>query len=207
MEEKEVILCLKQGDLAGLEFLVRRYYYQALHTSYLIVRDRYLAEDVVQTFFLDLPKKIHRFDENLPFRPWMMKCVVNASINVFHGNRRFVSLDQIDEYTGGEWIGFLDDRPSPEDQVITAEMRQEVWDMLGKLNPSQRAAIVMRYYLELNEGEMVLTLNKPRSSIKWWLHSAKRRLQQLFQDDERSKTISKDVNVELDERSRETGYE
>ena len=47
MDERQAIARLKQGDLGGLEFLVRTYQLQALHAAYLIVQDRDLAEDIV----------------------------------------------------------------------------------------------------------------------------------------------------------------
>ena len=49
MEDQIAISRLKQGDLNGLEALVRRYQARAVHAAYMIVYDRSLAEDVVQT--------------------------------------------------------------------------------------------------------------------------------------------------------------
>src|SRR5450759_966517 len=180
MEEQEAIVRLKEGDPAGLEYLVNMYYFQAVHTAYLVVRDTSQAEDVVQTAFLNLPKNIERFDEQLPFRPWFLKSILNASINTLEGSSRFVSLKEepIDEETS--FAGFSDPQPSPEEQVITSEMRQTVWDSLGRLTPQQRAVIVMRYFLQFDESEMAQKLDKPKSSIKWWLYSAKKRLRMLL---------------------------
>ena len=48
MEEQDAIMRLKQGDIAGLEALVRRYQVQAVRTAYLVTRDLPLAEDIVQ---------------------------------------------------------------------------------------------------------------------------------------------------------------
>jgi RNA polymerase sigma-70 factor (ECF subfamily) len=166
--------------LDGLESLVREYYFPAVHTAYLIVRDKPQAEDVVQTVFLDLPQKIKRYDEQFAFRPWFLKCIVNASLNALKGRDRFVALDEpsADGETG--LAAFPDPQPFPEEQAISAETRRAVWESLGKLNPQQRAVIVMRYYLQFNESEIVQQMNRPRSSVKWWLHTAKARLRRLL---------------------------
>jgi RNA polymerase sigma-70 factor (ECF subfamily) len=207
MEEKKAINLLKQGDLSGLEPLVNQFYLQAVRSSYLIVRDKAQAEDIAQTFFLDLPRKITQFDDNLPLRPWLLKCIVNASINALAGTARFVSLDNELPYDDAAADQFFDAGLPPEEQIITGELRQAVWDSLGKLTPGQRAVIVMRYYLQFDEAEMAQKLNKPKSSIKWWLHSAKERLRILLRPIGTARTIENDSHVELQNHSGESDYE
>jgi DNA-directed RNA polymerase specialized sigma24 family protein len=48
------------------------------------------------------------------------------------------------------------------------------------LAPEQRAAVVMRYYLDMSETEMVETTNAPRGTIKWRLHTAREQLRRLL---------------------------
>jgi DNA-directed RNA polymerase specialized sigma24 family protein len=52
MEERGAVERLKRGDVGGLEALVKKHQTRALRAAYLIVRDRALAEDVVQEAFL-----------------------------------------------------------------------------------------------------------------------------------------------------------
>ncbi len=88
MEEAGAIARLKQGDLSGLEVLVTRYYDQAIRAAYGIVRERALAEDIVQTSFLRAAEKIGQFDANRSFGPWFLRSVVNLSINIADQNKR-----------------------------------------------------------------------------------------------------------------------
>jgi DNA-directed RNA polymerase specialized sigma24 family protein len=46
--------------------------------------------------------------------------------------------------------------------------------------PEQRAVIVMRYYLELSAADMSARLDRPVSTIKWWLRTARQRLVSLL---------------------------
>ncbi len=205
MEERQAIVRLKDGDLTGLEYLVNRYYFQAVHSAYLIVRDKSLAEDVVQTTFLNLVQKVEKFDLGFPFRPWFMKCVVNAAINALDGQGRLVSL--ADEPEDGCLATFerqFDTPLSPEEQAVNEETRQAVWQALGQLNPRQRAVVVMRYYLQFNENEMAQQLDEPKSSIKWWLRSAKARLRVLLHGKGFSPAISNHRRAP-DEKRKESG--
>jgi RNA polymerase sigma factor (sigma-70 family) len=73
-----------------------------------------------------------------------------------------------------------DPSPHPEALVETEETRQAVWQALGKLPPEQRAAIILRHFLEMSEAEMVDRLGRPSSTVKWWLHTARQRVRKLL---------------------------
>lgn len=180
--EQQAIASLKRGNLDGLEVLVRRYYHQAVRAAYLIVHDRPMAEDLVQTIFLNLNEKIGQFDVNRSFRPWFMRSVVNAAINAAVQNEHWISLDvetsEVSQITLAE--NLIDPGPSPEEAIETEEVRHAVWQALKKLTPNQRAVVILRYYLGLSEAEMAEELNSTKSSIKWWMRAARERLQRLL---------------------------
>jgi RNA polymerase sigma-70 factor (ECF subfamily) len=172
MQERDAIQQLKRGDIAGLEVLVRRYQVQAVRAAYLVVRDRALAQDVVQTAFVHVFERIERFDPQRPFGPWFLKMVLNDSIKVTYRRGREVSLP--DDPT------VVDSDTGPERAVEQAETADEVWLALARLTSDQRAAVVERYYLELSEAEMAARIDRPTSTVKSRLHAARERLRTLL---------------------------
>ena len=177
MDEKLAITRLRQGDLKGLEFLVQQHQVQAVHTAYLITGDRFLAEEIVQAVFLKLAGRIHQYDVHQSFRPWFFRIVVNDAIKAAKRQSRFVPLDTLSESV----LNWLND-PSqrPEALTETRELRDAVWKAIQSLAPEQRAVIVQRHFLEMSESEMVNELQRPPSTIKWWLHTARERLRDLL---------------------------
>ncbi|MDI7278277.1 MAG: sigma factor, partial [Anaerolineae bacterium] len=69
MEEHEAIARLRQGDIGGLEALVRGHQLGGLRAAYLILRDRDLAEDIVEDAFLRAYERIDQLDPQRPFGP------------------------------------------------------------------------------------------------------------------------------------------
>lgn len=177
MDEKQAITRLKQGDLDGLEVLVCTYQLQAIRAACLIVGDRALAEDIAQNAFIRAGERIAQFDAQRPFGPWFLRSVVNDAIKAAVRQKQLVSLDQDD---GEGFLDLVDPGGLPEDQVETKETAQAVWQALQRLPPNQRAAIVMRYYLDMREDEITTALNGPPGTIRWWLHAARRRLASLL---------------------------
>jgi RNA polymerase sigma-70 factor (ECF subfamily) len=181
MEEQEAIARLKRGDIGGLEALVRKYQVQAVRTAYLITRDRALAEDIVQAAFLRAYERIGQFDAGRPFGPWFLRSVVNDAVKAAIRRKRQVPLEVSSEGEETSLADLLaDPAPGPDDLVEAAEIRRIVWNALGKLPPAQRAAIVLRYYLDLSGAEMADELACPPGTVKWRLHAARKRLRMLL---------------------------
>jgi RNA polymerase sigma-70 factor (ECF subfamily) len=181
MEEQEAIARLKRGDIGGMEALVHKYQVQAVRTAYLITRDRALAEDIVQTAFLRAYERIGQFDAGRPFGPWFLRSVVNDAVKAAARRKRQVSLKASPEGEETSLADLLTDpAPGPDDLVEAAEIRRIVWNALGKLPPAQRAAIVLRYYLDLSGAEMADELACPPGTVKWRLHAARKRLRTLL---------------------------
>jgi RNA polymerase sigma-70 factor (ECF subfamily) len=177
MDEQQAVARLKQGDLSGLEFLVQRYQVKAVHTAYLIIGDLPAAEDVVQTVFLRAAKKIHQFDDRRPFHSWLLKIVVNDAVKESKRQKRHISMgDPTDEILN--WL--TDTGPRPEELAESNELCRAVWSAIQRLAPEQRAVIVQRHFLEMSEAEMAVELQRPSSTIKWWLYSARERLKALL---------------------------
>lgn len=175
MEESEAISRLKRGDINGLETLVKLYQAQALQAAYLTTRDYALAEDIVQASFLRAYERIEQFDSKRSFGPWFLRSVINSALTAVTSKRE-LSL----EFLTDEEI----ELPSPEPGLLamleTAETKGEVLSAIDKLPPAERAAIVMRYYLNWSDAEVSYKLSVPPGTVRRRLHDARRRLRLLL---------------------------
>lgn len=176
MEEQTLISRMKRGDLNSLERLVALYQTQAVHAAYLILYERALAEEVAQAAFVKVAERIQQFDERRPFAPWFFRIVINDALKVAKKQNRQVSLDALDEPAAelAHWL--TDPSALPESLVEQKEMREIVLRAVQSLPPEQRAVVVMRYFLDLSEAEMSAKMERPLSTIKWWLRDARKRL-------------------------------
>lgn len=183
MDERNAIARMKRGDIAGLSALVETYQTQAVRTAMLITRNRAMAEDVVQSAFITAYEKIHQFDASRPFAPWFLRSVANTAVKAAKKQQRSLSLDN---ETDGE-VRFVDlltaNGADPHTALEQSEQREQVRQALDALTPDQRAAVVMRYYLDMSEREMSEEMDAPQGTIKWRLHQARKRLKGLLQRD------------------------
>lgn len=181
MEDRIAISRIKQGHLDSLEHLVHRYQAQAVHAAYLILYDRALAEDVAQSAFVKAAERIQQFDEERPFAPWFFRIVVNDALKLAKRMKRNVPLDDLDEDASHLATLLADPAPQPEPWLEAKQVREHILQAVQSLPPEQRAVVVMRYFLDMSEADMSARMDRPLSTIKWWLRDARQRLRELME--------------------------
>ena len=180
MDDRDAVARIKQGDIGGLEVLVHRYQRQALRTAYLVCLDRELAQDIAQDAFVCAYECIQQFDSQREFAPWFLRIVVNDALKATARRERNVSLEEASAGESAVAALLRDPNPGPATLAEAEATRRAVWDALGKLPAPQRAAVVMRYYLGLNEAEVAGLQACPPGTVKWRLHAARKRLRTLL---------------------------
>ena len=181
MNDRREMERLSQGDIAALGTLVKRYQTEALRAAYLVTHDLALAEDVVSSAFLRVFERAEQYDPHRPFGAWFYRIVVNDAINSVQRRDRTTTLEHTGTTRGPV------DSTDPEAAAVLNEDRRAVRDALAQLTPSQRGAVVMRYFLELSEAEMVERTGRTRGTVKRHLHDARARLKQLLDSTMRGK--------------------
>ena len=178
MDEQRAIQHIKQGHIKGLEVLVLKYQEQAVRAAFLIMRDRTQAEDIVQAAFVKVFQRIDQYDINRPFGPWFLRIVTNDAVKSITRYREIA----IDEHGEGDTQGYsadedlLDGVFNVEQQLEQQELNDLIWKTLEQLSPQQRAVVVMRYYLNLDESSIAAQLNTPAGTIRWRLYAARQHL-------------------------------
>ena len=180
MDEQQAIQRLKSGDIGGLEILVNLYQVRAVRTAFLITQDPAQAEDAVQDAFLQIYRSIRHFDQDRPFSAWFMRSVVNAAVKTARKSVRGMAT-RFDQ--DGSWFESLaTEDESVEQQVESSEFQGQLWKVMQRLSPRQRAAIVQRYFLDMSEKDMAEELKAAPGTVKWLLHAARKNLRSLLSE-------------------------
>ena len=169
LEEQEAVRRCQGGNLTALGVLFELHHRAVVRTAYGIVRDQYLAEDIVQQVFVELFSSIKGYDRQRAFVPWLHRIAVNLSLDQLrHRSRRDLPLERAADLQSS--------LPSPYEAAEESESHEAIWRAIGDLSPKHRAAVVLRYYHGFSESEMAMTLNCRRGTVKSRLHTALRRI-------------------------------
>jgi RNA polymerase sigma-70 factor (sigma-E family) len=139
----------------ALEQLYAAHYTGLVRLAVLLLRDRALAEDVVQDSYVALHGRWDRVDP-AKAPAYLRQTVVNRSRSALR-HRSVVARHRPDRLPEG----------APADEaVLRTERRTTVLDALAELPARQREVLVLRYYLDLSEADIAATLGISRGAVK-----------------------------------------
>jgi RNA polymerase sigma-70 factor (ECF subfamily) len=174
--EAEAVEAVRGGSPAGLEFLMAEYEVRALRLAYTITGDRAGADEVVAEAFLKAYRNIDRFDPDRRFGPWFLKIVTNEALQYIRKARRTERLHAL--------LGRQERRsPDPVEVAEANEVRRQVAAAIRELPGHERAAITLRYLLDMDEKAVAETLGLPLGTLKTRLHRARVRLRERLGGD------------------------
>jgi RNA polymerase sigma-70 factor (ECF subfamily) len=175
MTDSEAVRALQQGDQRGLEVLVERHELRALRTAYHVTRDPEAAKDVVADAFLAVFEHIDGCDADRPFEPWLIRIVVNRAISITRRVNRYQQVLSL--------LRRGPERNDPEVEVLRNELHRALAEALRSLPPEERAALSLRYFLDLDEREIAESLDWPLGTVKTRLHRGRAHLRQKLEAD------------------------
>lgn len=143
-----------QGDDKAFETLVKRSKSKVYTTIYLIVKDRYIAEDLMQEAYIKAIDVIKsgRYNEEGKFLPWILRISHNMAIDHFRKDKRYPTIVLEDGSKVFNSFDFADD--SVEEQQMKADQVENIREMIKKLPDEQREVLVMRHYEDLSFQEI-----------------------------------------------------
>lgn len=163
-EDAELIDGLRHGVERAYEELLLRYQHPVYNLVYRLLNDPADANDVVQEVFLKIFKNIRSFRGQSSLKTWVYRIAVNEA----HNHRRWfsrhrkqeVGLEREDEDRGYQDT-LSDPGPTPFDAAADKEAHGIIESALNALNPTFRAAVILRDVEDLSYEEIadVLQLN------------------------------------------------
>ena len=135
--------------------LYREHALGLIRLAVVMLGDRPAAEDVVQEAFCGLYRRWHTLADPAKALAYARSSVINGCRSVLRRRRR--PLDDLAGETAGE---------SAEAALLVSEEHREVLTAVRRLPDRQREVLVLRFYLDLDEGEIAAALRISRGTVK-----------------------------------------
>jgi RNA polymerase sigma-70 factor, ECF subfamily len=170
-DEAGLIRQARAGSADAVETLVRRHWDAAHRTAFLIVQDAAAAEDIAQEAMLAAVRAIDRFDRRRPFRPWLHRIVVNRSLDWVRARKRRAEVSS-------------ELAPAAGAAPAEAERSDDLMAALARLDPDERAVVVLRHVLGYRSSELARVLGVPAATVRTRLARALQKLRSELEGDD-----------------------
>jgi RNA polymerase sigma factor (sigma-70 family) len=94
--DKEIIEGCCRGRIRNQELLYRRYYAFAMSVCIRYNPNREDALEVLNDSFMKVFENIKKFDPEKPFKSWFRRILVNASLDRYRQNKKFIIMSDYD---------------------------------------------------------------------------------------------------------------
>jgi RNA polymerase sigma-70 factor, ECF subfamily len=193
LPDAEVVAALKRGDESVFADLVDAYSPGLMRMAMMFVRDRAVAEEVVQDTWIAVLRGIDRFEGRSSLKTWIFRILMNTAKT--RGQRearsvpfsaaaggdepsvdpdRFLGADH--QYAGGWMLGPAEWQ-TPEEELLQGETREAILRAIDQLPEQQRAVITLRDVegfpsdevseaLGITDGNQRVLLHRARSKVR-----------------------------------------
>jgi RNA polymerase sigma-70 factor (ECF subfamily) len=142
------------GDESAFVQLVTRHKSRMYSTIFLIVKDRYIAEDLLQETFIKIVDivKQGRYNEEGKFLPWALRIAHNMAIDYFRKEKRCPSITLEDG--SPFWEDLSCDENSAENLHIEKDTKNHLRELIHRLPEAQREVLMLRHFVGMSFQEI-----------------------------------------------------
>ena len=160
----------RTGEPGAFEMIVREHQRMIHSLCYRMSGSMADAEDLAQETFIQAYAHWSEFRAESKLSSWLYRIAVNHCLNWKKSSLRRDRLHR-------EWAKEPAEARTPE-----RALEQRVQEALLKLNPKQRAAVVLTTYDGLSHAEASKVLGCSETTVSWRLFAARRKLKALLKD-------------------------
>ena len=189
---------VRSGDERVFEELTRRHYPAMLRVAMAYVRDREIADDVIQEAWVTFLRTLDRFEGRSSLRTWLFGILTNVARARRRRESRFIPFTSLFEFGRGSRGPTVDQRrfgtdgmwrsgPAswseiPENVLESQETLTELRTAIDMLPPKLREVMVLRDVVGLSGDEVgeLLAISPGNQRVR--LHRARAAVRQKLED-------------------------
>jgi len=167
-----------KGDESGFESLVEQYKGKVYTTIYMIVKDRYIAEDLTQDTFIKALNKLKggTYNETGKFGPWVTRIAYNLGIDYFRKQKRSPTVLTEDGDHVFHSVGFTEE--SVESVQVKMDTITRLRQLIERLPETQKEVLKMRHYADMSFQEIAestgVNINTALGRMRYALQSMRK---------------------------------
>jgi RNA polymerase sigma-70 factor, ECF subfamily len=175
-EDVRLMRLVGHGDTAAFEHLIERHQTLVAGTVARMLGSNSDVEDIAQQVFIRVWKSASRYIPRAKFTTWLLKITRNL---VFNELRRSKRRAHVPMQSDPQWeaLPVKDEvTQAPDASLLEAELERKIEEAILSLPQSQRMALILRRYEELNYEQIAEVLNLSVPAVKSLLFRARTEL-------------------------------
>lgn len=154
LTDQQLITLYIEGETYAMDILINRHKGRVYTSIYLLVKDKYLAEDIFQDLFIKIIDTFRagKYKEEQKFAQWAMRIGHNLCVDHF---RKIKIKPTIKTSDGTDIFNLLNfAEPGVDDKIMNRQSSETIMKLVCKLPEEQREIIILRHFADLKFREI-----------------------------------------------------
>jgi RNA polymerase sigma-70 factor (ECF subfamily) len=165
---------IAKGDRTAFAELYRRLQRPLFGYLMKLVREREMAEDVLNETLMEVWRQAARFEGRSSVNTWVFSIAHHRAVSRLR-RKRETSLD-------AEAAAAIEDHaPTPDQNAIASDMSRILAELMTRLSAEHREILNLAYYQEFSVQEIADALDLPANTVKTRMFYARQRLKALLE--------------------------
>lgn len=159
LSDQQLVQLFVSGESIALDVLVNRHKVRIFTSIYLLVKDKYLAEDIFQELFIKIIETLRagKYKDENKFVVWAMRIAHNLCVDHFRKVKGKPVIKMADGKDVFDVLDFSD--ATVEENIIKKQSGERVMKLVNLLPEEQREIIILRHFADLKFREISGVLN------------------------------------------------
>lgn len=154
LTDEQLVQLFIDGETQALDILIRRHKSRIFTSIYLLIKDKYLAEDIFQDLFIKIIENLRskNYKEENKFLQWAMRIAHNLCVDHFRKLKKEPVIKTSDDRDIFDVLDFCE--PNVEQRIMKNQTHSRVMLLVDLLPEDQREVIILRHFADMKFKEI-----------------------------------------------------
>lgn len=166
--DDELVRRVQAGDKKAFDALVLKYQHKIVNLVSRYVHDPHSAMDVAQEAFIKAYRGLENFRGDSAFYTWLYRIAINTAKNYLVAQNRRTPDQDLDAQEAEQYAGDspLKEYGTPENQLLSEEIKETVFRAIEELPDDLRTAITLRELEGMSYEEIAEAMGCPIGTVR-----------------------------------------
>lgn len=159
LTDEQLVQLFIDGEVQALDMLINRHKTRIYTSIVMLVKDKYLAEDIFQDLFIKVIENLRskNYKEENKFLQWTLRIAHNLCVDHFRKLKKEPVVKTSDDRDIFDIIDLKE--TNAEQRIIKNQNHNTVMQLVDQLPEEQREIIILRHFADLKFKEIADMLN------------------------------------------------
>lgn len=164
--DSALVKAYQEGNESAFAVLLQRHQKHVYNVILMIVKDRFITEDIFQDTFMKVITLIQnkQYQDEGKFSHWVIRIAYNMAVDYFRKIKKNTTVTDSESDIFSQENRFIDEQEA-DTNILQSENEHIITELLKQLPNEQREVVVLRHYADMSFKEIAEMTNNSINTV------------------------------------------